>query len=122
MTLFQKYEVSYLEKQNVVWVCVETIACRYHKYLSVVTYKIVAHSLSFSLDRSSKKKLEEGLFWFFETNREYISVDVDMSKVKTLEYLIKWSWITRLVVFSWLFSIINFHPFGRALITSSHWK
>ena len=41
MTLFQKYEVSYLEKQNVVWVCVETIACRYHKYLSVVTYKLL---------------------------------------------------------------------------------
>ena len=65
----------------------------------------------------------EGLFWTFEINIEYISADVSLGKVKTLEPLLRWwSWIIRLVVFSWDCFVVNFHPLGTALIACSLWN
>ena len=44
--------------------------------------------MPFSSNWLLKEKLEEGLLWSYEINKEYISVNVSLSRVKTLELLI----------------------------------
>ena len=54
--------------------------------------------------------LEEGLSCTFKINIEYISVDINLSKVAALESLIKWwSWVMRLVELKNLLARILYH-------------
>ena len=67
--------------------------------------------------------LEESLFCTFKVKIEYISVDVNLSKVVTLEALIKWwSWVVRLAATSLFFLMINFHFYGIESISCTHLK
>ena len=49
--------------------------------------------------------IDEGLFCTFKINMEYISIEVNLSEVITLEPLIKWwSWLIRLAATSLFFN------------------
>ena len=56
-----------------------------------------------------------------ENHAEYISVHISLSRVITLEPLIKWwSWAIRLAPVPLFLLIINFHFSGRQSISCTH--
>ena len=83
----------------------------------------IAAQPTLSLKKFSKQILEEGLFWTFKINIEYILVEVNLSTSITLEPLIKWwSWVIRLATFSLFFLLINFHFSRIQSISCTHWN